>query len=245
MIAPYPHSAVHIQKEFLRISYFSVLKITRDNIAKALYKAARYAKGDLVDLGCGTKPYEILFRPYIRSYFGIDHPETAKSNYGNETNADLYVDVIETGLESETFDTLLSTQVMEHVYETKQYVSESYRLLKKGGIGIFTVPFVWESHAEPYDYYRFSKFALEKLFVNAGFEIIEISPTEGAYATLKQLMVISLSLPGETRNNGLLAIYKKLRNKLLIPLMNWQALHLDKYNYNEKLCLNYLVIVKK
>ncbi len=232
-----------MQKEFLGVSYLSATKITRDNLAKALSRATCYVKGDLVDLGCGTKPYETLFRPYLTSYLGIDHPETAKANYGTETIADVYADVAATGLEAEKFDTLLSTQVMEHVFETGKYVSECYRLLKKGGIGIFTVPFVWETHAEPYDFYRFSRFGLQRLFENVGFEIVEISPTEGAYAALKQLKIMSFNSRG---NNSLPSrICRKFRNFVLIPIMNWQALHLDRFYYNDKLCLNYLLIVKK
>src|ERR1019366_570631 len=111
----------------------------------------------------------------------------------------------------------------------------SYRLLKHGGIAIFTVPFTWQTHAEPYDYYRFTRFGLEKLFTDSGFQIISIAPMEGAYATLKQTKIVSLY--GRKIDNFFLKNYSRVRNKIFIPIMNWQAIHLDKFFYNDKLCL--------
>jgi SAM-dependent methyltransferase len=230
--------------EFQKISYFSEIKITRSNIYSHILNAAKqYAKGDLIDLGCGTKPYELVFTPYINSYFGVDFEPTMDSNFGESTKADLYANCISTGIEAEKYDTLLSTQVLEHVFETQEFVKESYRLLKPNGIGIFTVPFSWQLHSEPYDYYRFTCYSLEKLFIDAGFQILSIEPMEGAYATLKQMKIISLYF--QPKKNIFTKVFQRIRNLVLIPIMNWQALHFDKFFYNNKLCLNYLLIVKK
>lgn len=230
--------------EFSETSYFSDVKITRTNIYNCLTKTARkYAKGKLVDLGCGVKPYENIFKPYIDSYFGIDFPTTAEGNYGSETVADLYIDCTDTKISSESFDTLLSTQVIEHIFDTKKYVEECFRLLKKDGIGIFTVPFVWQCHAEPYDFFRFTKYSLEKLFVEQGFEIIELKELEGAYATLIQTKIISIY--GFPSQNILIKIIQKIIRIFWVPVLNFCALNFDKLFYNNKLCLNYLLVVKK
>ncbi len=228
---------------FTSISYFSKVKIVRQNIGNALLKAAKqHARGNLIDIGCGTKPYETLFAPFIKSYFGVDHPVTAEVNYGGQTKADLYADCTDTKLESSTFDTLLSTQVMEHIFDTKKYVSECYRLLKKGGIGIFTIPFLWQSHAEPYDFYRFTKYSIEQHFKEQDFEIIDLRNLEGAYAALIQTKIISLySMPSKFI---VVKIFQKFLQILWIPILNFFALHFDAMFYNDKLCLTYIVIVK-
>jgi SAM-dependent methyltransferase len=230
--------------EFIQISYFSPTKISRQNIVVAMrYAAQKYARGNMIDVGCGSKPYQPIFHPYVDSYFGIDYPPTATVNYGEKTKADLFVDCTDTKLDANSYDTMLSTQVIEHIYDTKKYIAECYRILKKDGIGIFTIPFLWQCHAEPFDYFRFTKYAIERQFREQGFEILELRPLEGAYAAIAQTKIVSLY----SMNSNLLFIKLINKFKLLIyaPILNYMALLMDKHFYNDKLCLNYLLIVKK
>ena len=229
---------------FINISYFSSVKIANHYILRGIKRVVpKYAKGKLIDLGCGTQPYKNIISPYVELYYGVDYRSTAEGHYKEDTKPDLYSDCTDTKLPSESFDTILSTEVMEHIFDLNKYVAECYRLLKSGGIGIFTVPFSWEIHAEPHDYYRFTKFSLEKLFKSNGFTIIDIKPLQGAYATLIQLKIISLYY--RNINSILFRMLRKTRNLVIIPFLNWKALHLDKLFYNDSLCLNYLIIVKK
>ncbi len=229
--------------KFINISYWSDVKITRYNIFQGLKRNAKYAKGRLIDVGCGIKPYEELFTPFVDSYFGVDYPQTMDANYGDQTKADFFVDCSETGLGDCSFDTLLSTQVIEHIYDTRKFIKECYRILAQGGIGIFTIPFVWQCHSEPYDFYRFTKHAIQRLFSEAGFEIIKIESMEGAYATLIQARIVYLL--SREHNNILVKIICKMRNLLLVPYLNFKAIHLDRVFYSDKLCLNYLLIIRK
>ncbi|MBW7989186.1 MAG: SAM-dependent methyltransferase [Planctomycetes bacterium] len=230
---------------FLKIPYRSPIKIANEGLLSSMLAVApKYAEGKLVDLGCGTRPYETIFKPYVDSYFGIDYESSAESNYGDQTRADLYVDCTETGIDEESFDTVLSTQVMEHVYDTDKYVKECHRLLKKGGKGIFTIPMSWRCHAEPYDYHRFTKYSLEKIFTENGFEIVELREIEGALAsTIQHLIVFLCNRPGF--RNVLFRAIKKLINTVLFTVLNYSALKLDRYFWDEKLCLNYLLVVQK
>lgn len=225
-------------------SYWSPTKIAAELAFRCLSEAAsKHARGRLVDLGCGAKPYAEIFAPHVASHFGVDFKGTADLHYGAETKADLFVDGAETNLPAGSFDTLLCTQVLEHIFETDAFIGECHRLLAKGGIGIFTIPFLWQCHAEPNDFYRFTRHGLEKLFVRRGFRIVELRPIGGAYAALIQTRIVSLhcreikSLPYR--------IVRKMWNFLLLPVLNWKALHLDRVFWNEKLCLNYLLVVAK
>jgi SAM-dependent methyltransferase len=225
-------------------SYFDVFKIAGELLLGKLEELApKYARGKLIDLGCGTKPYAAIFSKYVDSYFGVDFKDTADAHYGASTRADLYADCTDTGLAAGSFDTLLSTQVMEHIYETGKYIAECNRLLRAGGIGIFTIPFVCECHAEPHDYYRFTRYSIQRLFEEHGFSVLELSPLGGAYATLIQIKIMSIYCR-EPRNLPH-RIFRKVRNTIFIPILNFMALHLDKYFWNDKLCINYSVVVKK
>jgi len=225
-------------------SYFSNTKIVQEYLKLFILDvAAKYSRGNLVDLGCGSKPYEDIFTPHINSYFGVEHKEINELYFGETNKADLLADCTNTGLDSEAYDTLLSTEVLEHVFETELFLKEAFRLLKIGGIGIFTVPFIWQIHGEPIDYYRFTKYSLSRLFKNAGFNIIEIRPLQGAYATLIQAQILSIYC--RPVNNILLRAIRKVRNIIYFPILNFIALKFDKLFWNDKMCLTYAVIVKK
>jgi SAM-dependent methyltransferase len=232
-----------MQNEFINISYWSVVKIARFNILKGLKGAVKYASGRLIDVGCGTKPYKSLFAPVVDSYLGVDYPQTMETNYGAQTKVDIFTDCSETGLRDCSFDTLLSTQVIEHIYDTRKFINECYRILTPGGIGIFTIPFVWQCHSEPYDFYRFTRYSIQRLFSESGFKVLKIENLEGAYATLIQARIVYLL--GREHNNLCIKIICRLRNLLLVPYLNFKALHFDRVFYSDKLCLTYLLIVKK
>lgn len=228
-------------QEFINIPYRSAAKIANEGILKGMRSSARkYAKGKLADIGCGTKPYENIFLPFVESYFGIDHQPTAAANYKELTRADLFVDCLNTGLADGSFDTLLSTQVMEHIYETGKYIKECNRLLKSKGTGIFTVPMSWRCHGEPYDYYRFTRYALEKLFKENGFEILELTELEGPFASVAQHLIIDLH-NRPVRNN---AFFKYIFH-VLFSVMNFIVLKLGNHPSKGGLCLNYLLVVRK
>ncbi len=223
--------------------YFSPVGITKTLTENAIKKAAKlYAAGKLIDLGCGEKPYESIISPYITSYFGVDFQPTAEVNYGKGTKADLYRDCTETGLPNESFDTLISTQVMEHIFNTDKYLTECHRLLKPGGVGIFTVPLIWPCHAEPYDYFRFTRYSLEKLFENKGFQIEDIQGVGLAFATTAQIFLLSIF----GKNSSIIAkIMRRLALFTIVPLVTAITLVVDKVQQDGPLCLNYIVVVRK
>lgn len=65
-----------------------------------------------------------------------------------------------------TYDYVISDQVIEHVTDPKKGLMECHRILKKGGIGIHTSCFINSYHPIPIDYWRFSKGALTNLCDN-------------------------------------------------------------------------------
>ena len=58
---------------------------------------------------------------------------------------------------TKTYENVLLFNVLEHLPEYKMAFSEIYRILKKGGNFIGSVPFIYQIHAAPNDYFRFSR----------------------------------------------------------------------------------------
>ncbi|SDX79292.1 DREV methyltransferase [Ruegeria halocynthiae] len=72
----------------------------------------------------------------------------------------------------EQYDLILCLNVLEHVYETEVAVCNLHAALRPGGRLIVAVPFAFPLHDEPHDFYRFTRYALERML--AAFDDVEV-----------------------------------------------------------------------
>ena len=142
----------------------------------------QFAAGNLLDIGCGEKPYLNMVAPYVHQHVGIDHSNT----HHDKAHIDTFSNAYSIPFQNKTFDTVLCTDVLEHLEEPDMAIAESFRLLKPGGYAIYTVPFFWHLHEEPRDFYRYTRYGLEYLFKKNGYEIIEIQALSGFVVTFLQ-----------------------------------------------------------
>ncbi len=150
--------------------------------------AEAHLGGRMVDIGCGTKPYEQLLSPYVDEHVGVDHDATLH----DKSRIDLFGTAYDIPSDDSSFDSAVCTAVLEHLEEPEQALRECNRVLKPGGVAIYSVPFIWHVHEEPRDFYRFSKYGLEYLFRKAGFEVIQIKALSGFWVTFGQLFVYNI-----------------------------------------------------
>lgn len=76
----------------------------------------------------------------------------------------------------EHFDNIFAFNILEHIYNHKQLIVECYRVLKKDGHIFIVVPFLVRIHADPNDFFRYSKSSLHNLLKEARFQIVSIEP---------------------------------------------------------------------
>lgn len=137
-----------------------------------------HATGHLADLGCGNVPFYALYQKNnITSCTCIDWPNSAHSHDYLDITCDLNQPL---PVESNQYDTLILSDVLEHIAEPQQLWMEMARILKPGGKLLLNVPFFYKVHEAPHDYYRYTEFALRRFANLAGFEIIMIAPSGGA-----------------------------------------------------------------
>ena len=195
----------------------------------------QFINGRLIDIGCGTKPYKNLLAPYVTEHIGVDHQETLHE----KSNIDRFGTAYNIPAEDEEFDCALCTAVLEHLEEPELALKECWRVLKRGGVVIYSVPFIWHLHEEPRDFYRFSKYGLKYLFEKVGFEIIEIKALSGFWVTFGQLFVYNLY----RFNQG------PLRFIPIIPAMGLVIQGIsylfDKIDKTEQWTWMYIVVVRK
>ena len=141
------------------------------------------ARGRMLDVGCGDKPYEHLFRPYVTEYVGIEHETTfALTHASKRGGPDLAYDGRTLPFDDATFDTVMSVQVLEHTPDPQHLVDEMSRVLKPGGTLILTAPFSFRLHEEPHDYFRYSPHGLRYMLGRSGLETFELRAQGGLFS---------------------------------------------------------------
>ena len=153
-----------------------VLKIHNKELAKAI---KGYACGQLLDIGCGEKPYKNLTSYYVANHFGLDHP----GSLHNKDSINIFATAYDTAIKSGSIDTILCTAVLEHLERPRSAILEMSRVLKPGGYVILTAPLYWHLHEEPRDFFRYTGYGLRYLFEEVGFEIVELRNLSGFWVT--------------------------------------------------------------
>ena len=113
----------------------------------------------VLDVGCGNKPYADLFEGC--TYIGANFTAV-------DAKPDVVADAMRLPIGSKTVDLVFCSQVLEHVPRPWQLIEECHRVLRPHGWLILSAPFYWPLHEEPHDYFRFTRYGLEILLVNAG-----------------------------------------------------------------------------
>jgi SAM-dependent methyltransferase len=89
------------------------------------------------------------------------------------------------------FDTVVATEVLEHLEVPKSFVCEVYRILRPGGTFFLTTRFIHEVHGE--DYFRYTRLSLETLFSRFG--IVNVEEQGSTLSALCQLTASSFGSP--------------------------------------------------
>jgi SAM-dependent methyltransferase len=125
----------------------------------------RHARGRLVDLGCGSVPLYGSYRTLVSSVTCVDWAHSPHARRHVDVEADLGAAL---PFADASFDTLILSDVLEHVAQPERLWREMARLLAPGGHAFVNVPFLYGIHEAPHDYYRYTEFALRRFAERAG-----------------------------------------------------------------------------
>jgi SAM-dependent methyltransferase len=127
----------------------------------------------VVDFGCGSMPYALLFRQRGAIYLGADIDD----------HADLLIDQRGTVAATDaSADLVASFQVLEHVRDLKTYLTEAHRLLVPNGMLMLSTHGTWLYHPHPEDHRRWTREGLVAEIAAYGFTLIECNPIVGPLA---------------------------------------------------------------
>lgn len=189
----------------------------------------QYINGRVLDFGAGSAKYRNLIKPHALEYVAFDIKPGK--------NIDVVGDVLNAPFENESFDTVISTQVLEHVEKPWLMVAEIKRILKRGGVCILTAPFITPYHPAPKDYFRFTEEGMRSLFQN-DFQIVECQ-TYG-----KKFMVVF-----ESVKQICFSSYKKEKQGVwaerFLRYLEKICIFLDGFVKNNQIYANVYIVVRK
>jgi SAM-dependent methyltransferase len=158
----------------------------RKNLHLNIKRNASYITGRVLDVGCGRKPYQSLFSGAVE-YIGMDI-ENPGHDHSNES-IDVFYDGKTFPFPDNSFHSVLTNQVFEHVFNPVEFVLEIKRVLKPGGYLLLTVPFAWDEHEQPYDFGRYSSFGISHLLQINGFKVVNFCKSTRGLTAIVQLFI--------------------------------------------------------
>lgn len=136
-----------------------------------------HARGKLLDLGCGKVPLYAAYRELVTDNICVDWSNTLHKNPHLDRELDLTKRI---PFGNDEFDTIILSDVLEHIPVPEDLWKEMARLLAKNGKIIMNVPFYYWLHEQPHDFYRYTEFALQRFAEISGMRLIELTPIGGA-----------------------------------------------------------------
>jgi len=180
-----------LKKLIPTLKIHSVTRISLDLELRRQFK--RLKPGIVLDVGSSYSPY--------KKY--ISHTKYLTLDIDEETKPDICCDLHKIEWQSNYFDTVIATEVLEHLYEPSRAINEIYRILKPGGICILSTRFIFHYHAiKTPDYYRFTWDSLNYLF--GKFSKVEIYHHGNKIQALWQIL-----------NSGILIIVLNIFNPII------------------------------
>lgn len=213
-----------------KIQYYLGTSYRRKKLDKLLNANANVFRGSVLDIGGGRKRGKFVA------------PKTQKWIFADitpELKPDVICNVEKMQFDDESFDAIKATELFEHVENPEEGIKECYRVLKKGGYFIISMPFLYPIHGDPQDFQRWTEEKWKNVLSQSGFQIEKFEKV-GLFFTVLADMLKSL--------NKCLPTFFRLLGYGLYPLLDFMVF-LDRYISKNKILsrytTGYYIIAKK
>jgi SAM-dependent methyltransferase len=150
----------------------------------------QFARGKLLDLGCGNVPLFGIYRDHISENTCVDWGASSHQNEYLDFECDLNQPL---PFANDEFDTIILSDVLEHIAEPMLLWREMARVLKGNGTLIMNVPFFYWLHEQPHDYYRYTEFALRRFVESVNLTLLDLKATGGVPEILADILSKTVS----------------------------------------------------
>jgi SAM-dependent methyltransferase len=149
----------------------------------------RYSAGTVLDVGGWEFVKTLENRPVHYDQWIVVEPDTERLYSTGPNVSLLHGDGCKLGVASNSVDTVVSLQVLEHVFEPFVMVEELARVLKPGGHGVLLLPTTSTMHLAPHFHYNFSRFWIFEAMKRANLEIVEFRALGGIWSSMASHLV--------------------------------------------------------
>jgi len=204
----------------------------------ALERSSAHASGTLLDVGCGSRPFEPLFQGRITRAFGTD---LARSPYLGDRRPDAFARAEALPVRSGAIDTVLATSMLTCLPEPSAMLREVHRVLRPGGVAILEFEQMIPVHDEPHDYFRFTRFGAAHLLESAGLEPVEFIPVGGLMSK------VGMSLIGWLNrvNRGPTRILTEIPVRILYVVLQLGFALLDRLFFDPREVMAHIVVARR
>jgi SAM-dependent methyltransferase len=150
----------------------------------------RYARGRLLDLGCGTVPLFEVYRTLADEVVCVDWPSSLHRTQHIDVFADLTRPL---PLRDSSFDTVLLSDVLEHIPNPEDLIGEIARILRPDGHIVLGVPFLYWLHEIPHDFNRYTRYQLTRMLESEELEVVGLTEIGGTPAILADILSKTLA----------------------------------------------------
>lgn len=201
-------------------------------------------KGTVLDFGAGNMPYKNVINSFERvsRYISLD----IHNDYYNNPGIDIFWSPGQKiPMKAKSVDIIICTEVLEHISDPQEILSEFSRILKEKGKVFITVPHIWPIHDSPYDFHRHTPFSLKHLLEKSSFYKLEIYPHGGWNYALAQMLGLWLKrVPRRFFKRIFLFVVLLPLYRILIVRGKKKEIHFDAEE-NNKITTGYTVIAYK
>jgi SAM-dependent methyltransferase len=193
----------------------------------------------LIDIGFGSSAYHGLFQ--FSRFLSLDTDPYHQP--------EIQGDIQSLPLRDCVAQTVLLTEVLEHLSEPERALSEVWRVMKPGAYLVLSVPFVYGMHGE--DYRRWTKSGLTVLIENSGFELAWIGENGGPFAAIANILValpLEIFAPSTGREGELRNWAKYLTHfagLLLLAPLTFMLLAIDSLYPKKNFTSGYVALLRR
>jgi SAM-dependent methyltransferase len=212
--------------------------LANHKIIAALERARRHARGVLLDVGCGSRPFAPLFEGRVERYLGVD---LWASRFLGGRPPDAYARGEALPFRAASMDTVLGLSVLTYLPEPGKLIAEAHRVLRPGGTLLLEFTQMVPLHDEPHDYFRFTRYGAAFLLERAGFEPLEFIPIGGLMSRVGLSAIAALN----RINRGPTRVITEIPVRILYVVLQLVFEGLDRLFFDPREVLAHLAVARK
>ena len=151
--------------------------LAHHKLIRSLERVCDEIHGELLDVGCGSRPYAPLLAPRVRHYWGVDLP--GSSALDPDDAPDVWARAEMLPVRSGSMDVVLGLAMLSYLQVPDLMLIEARRVLRPGGVVVIEFLAMGPPWNAPYDYWRFTRYGAEVLLRRNGFDPTRFVPVGG------------------------------------------------------------------